>query len=208
MKNVEPFFLRERLQKAKMIEAFCEDFLGKELAALRILDIGAGNGEIAEYFAGKNEVFAVDIEDNRNDKNGKARFTLVDSERLPFPDAHFDIVFSHHVIEHVVDQALHLAEIKRTLKPDGFCYLANPNRSSPIMEEHKGNEQVFRHKDMAPFHGQCGFGSTEYSVKLLKEPERFYCRTKIGRFIPIWILNRLRFLFPSNFFILVPKGKE
>jgi SAM-dependent methyltransferase len=48
-----------------------------------------------------------------------------------FPDGHFDVVISNHVIEHVGDsiaQRRHLAELRRVLGPAGVGYLAVPNR--------------------------------------------------------------------------------
>lgn len=108
-----------------------------------LLEIGTGSGGIAEYFAHQAfrpwSVTAVDVVDNRQQK-GSYAFCLLHGCLLPFPDQSFDVVISNHVIEHVGDshsQALHLAELKRVLKPDGLGYLAVPNRWM-LVEPHYG----------------------------------------------------------------------
>jgi ubiquinone/menaquinone biosynthesis C-methylase UbiE len=47
---------------------------------------------------------------------------------LPYEDASFDAIFSHHVIEHVGDHEKHLQEAVRVLKPGGALYVGTPNR--------------------------------------------------------------------------------
>lgn len=196
-------FYLNRLQKAKMIEAFLQDFLNSPIKGYTILDIGCGNGDISDYFAEKNNQYAVDIEDARNKKDSNVRFRLIDSEQLPYNDNFFDIVLSHHVIEHVKNQDLHLKEIHRVLKRGGICYLGTPNKSSPLMEGHKGDEfTVLKYKMMKPFFHKHGFRTYEYSVKMMKDPSRFFCEIQYGRFIPTFLLNMLKFLFPSHSFIL------
>lgn len=100
----------------------------------RMLEIGTGSGGIAHYFGTSGamgwDVEAIDVEDVRLATDGYC-FTLVDGVALPFVDASFDVVVSNHVIEHVGDrgqQAMHLAELARVLRPDGIGYLAVPSR--------------------------------------------------------------------------------
>ena len=106
-----------------------------------LLEIGTGSGWIAHYFGTHADqrytVEAVDVLDQRQVHDGY-NFQVVESTRLPFPDNHFDVVISDHVIEHVgtrTDQLDHLREIRRTLKPTGQVYLAVPNRWA-LVEPH------------------------------------------------------------------------
>jgi ubiquinone/menaquinone biosynthesis C-methylase UbiE len=55
-------------------------------------------------------------------------------ERLPFPDAAFDYISSHEVVEHVEDPAVVLHELHRVLKPGGVCVIATPNGASLWIE--------------------------------------------------------------------------
>ncbi|MEX2446148.1 MAG: class I SAM-dependent methyltransferase [Dehalococcoidia bacterium] len=52
--------------------------------------------------------------------------------RLPFPDSHFDLVFSVAVFEHVQDYDSALQEIRRVLKPGGVALHVFPARWRPI----------------------------------------------------------------------------
>ncbi len=58
---------------------------------------------------------------------------LMDSVNdLSFADESFDIVFYHHVIEHVSDPAGSLRELSRVLKPGGWIYVGTPNRHRAV----------------------------------------------------------------------------
>lgn len=124
--------LHRRRLKGQKIEQLLG--LNTESTGLRLLEVGAGSGGISHYFgthvSGRFEVEAVDVQDSRQVSEGY-RFTLVDGVRLPFPDNSFDVVISNHVVEHVGDdreQAIHLAEIRRVMKPGSIGYLAVPSR--------------------------------------------------------------------------------
>lgn len=131
---------KQRIQKARMIEAVLKDYIGKEIKDLKILDIGCGNGEIANYFSCQNQVYVCDIEDQRKNKK-KTIFKLLkkNSATLPFEDNFFDIVISNHVIEHIEskEQKKHITEIKRVLKNQSLLYLATENWFFPIEPHYK-----------------------------------------------------------------------
>lgn len=124
--------LPSRRLKALKIERLLD--LYNRPQPLKMLEIGTGAGGIAHYFATHKTlqctVEAVDVVDQRVLRDGFA-FQRVEGTALPFPDAHFDVIISNHVIEHVGDsnaQRQHLREVRRVMQPAGIGYLAVPNR--------------------------------------------------------------------------------
>jgi len=53
-------------------------------------------------------------------------------EHIPHPENTFDLVFSHEVLEHVLDDHLAIQEMVRVLKPGGRIVLFCPNRGYPF----------------------------------------------------------------------------
>jgi ubiquinone/menaquinone biosynthesis C-methylase UbiE len=51
---------------------------------------------------------------------------VCDAEHLAFPQGHFDVVISIHVIEHIVDITQAMREFTRILKPGGTMILIYP----------------------------------------------------------------------------------
>lgn len=113
-----------------------------------VLDLGTGTGSfLAAIGRGPVEACGVDIAmrwllvaRKRLDEAGLGHVRLVcaGAERLPFADGTFAAVVAGDVIEHVVDQAVTLAEAHRVLVPGGRLVLATPNRYSLAPEPHVG----------------------------------------------------------------------
>lgn len=202
-----PVYRLDRREKAAMVEAVLRDELGDALdGGVTLLDIGCGNGDMSRWFASLgNEVFGVDVEDKRRAADDVFSFGLVTDEGLPFQDGRFDVVVSHHVIEHVPDQERHLSEIHRVLRSNGVAYLATPNRSSPIMQGHVGNDLVLRYRDMVPLLRSAGFSVREMSVGIVRDGRRYNSEYPSLRFVPKGLLRLVRPLFPSHVFLLRPR---
>lgn len=100
----------------------------------RVLDAGCGGGGMPLSLAEEAAlVVGIDPADRFQDAGVRlARergvqhlaFALADGMALPFPDASFDLVLSHAVIEHVADAPLYLRECARVLAPGGHVYLS------------------------------------------------------------------------------------
>ena len=59
------------------------------------------------------------------------------SERIPFPDAHFDVVASFNSLDHVDDLEQTVAEIIRVLRPGGtFLLITEVNHPPRVTEPH------------------------------------------------------------------------
>jgi SAM-dependent methyltransferase len=201
-----PVEFQDRTHKALMIEAILHQHLRRAIQSFDLLDIGCGNGDISRHFARSNRVTGVDVKDRSRPGEDHFRFVLLDSEALPFADASFDLVLSHHVIEHVARQRHHVNEIRRVLRANGVCYLATPNKSSPIMRGHVGNGLVLRYRQMRPLFEGCGFRVVEHSTDVFVEPDRYHYPIKLGRLIPRALAEPFRFLYPSQMFILEKAG--
>lgn len=88
----------------------------------RVLELGAGTGQQALDLSARGfDVAAVDLEQSNYAEARVFPVANYDGRALPYPDASVDIVFSSNVLEHVKDlDALH-REIRRVLRPDGYC---------------------------------------------------------------------------------------
>jgi SAM-dependent methyltransferase len=72
----------------------------------RALDVGAGRGTAA-------------IASLANDAGLPIEVCRQRSERLPYPDGHFDVVFARAALHHIRDLAAAIREFHRVLKPGG-----------------------------------------------------------------------------------------
>lgn len=102
--------------------------------AHRILDVGCGDGTFAaeiKQTVGDGEVYGIDISDAdvalARKRGVDARVADVDSGRLPFEAATFDLVYAGEVIEHLYDPDHLLDEVARLLTPGGVVILDTPN---------------------------------------------------------------------------------
>ena len=106
-----------------------------------VLDIGCGIGGSARYLAKKfgSEVTGVTLSEAQirrakelTDPSLPVRFQKADALHLPFPDAHFDFVWSCESGEHMPDKHAFLSEMIRVLRPRGrllmatWCHRAEP----------------------------------------------------------------------------------
>jgi SAM-dependent methyltransferase len=119
-----------------------------------VLDLGCGAGYGAHYLAsfGAKRVIAADVDRIALDyahitySHPGVHYLRIDgNQALPFASETFEFVFSSQVIEHVAAPVHFLTEVKRVLKPGGFCLITMPNKDlfSPDdhKEEHKGSNE-------------------------------------------------------------------
>jgi len=105
------------------------------LDSVRILDVGCGLGTyVRKLQAFSDNVFGVDID---ADKVAQAQEQLdniyqAPAEELPFPDAYFDVILLHEVLEHVADDRQAVKEAYRVAKTGGRLVIFVPNRFFPF----------------------------------------------------------------------------
>lgn len=105
------------------------------LADQCVLDVGCGVGMYTAAFLRETpRVFGVEIERERalQARERAAGVAQSCSERLPFADRAFDIVFSHEVLEHVADDRACAAEMVRVTRTGGRIVVFVPNRLYPF----------------------------------------------------------------------------
>jgi ubiquinone/menaquinone biosynthesis C-methylase UbiE len=108
--------------------------LGGEMEGRRILNVGCGTGGfnlVAEAVGAR--VVGVDADAEaiaicalKREKGGGA-FVRAAAERLPFPDASFDVVYCFSAIEHVESVEESVAEMVRVTRRGGLIYVHTPN---------------------------------------------------------------------------------
>jgi SAM-dependent methyltransferase len=106
---------------------------------LRVLEIGCGMGTDGAQFAKAGAIYtgidltdaAVELARKRFQVSGlKGEFRVADAERLDFPEASFDLVYSHGVLHHTPDIEAAVREIHRVLKPGGRAMVMLYHRGS------------------------------------------------------------------------------
>jgi len=94
-----------------------------------VLEIG--DGEVERVLAMQTifpNLIELEFCFNKIHKLTEVKFINGDAQYIPFKDASFDCVISHHVIEHVPNDLLFLREVYRVLKKGGLAILGTPNR--------------------------------------------------------------------------------
>ena len=104
----------------------------------RLLDIGAGEGQVARIAAeagldtiGLDPAWAqVSV---GTERGGGPRYLQGSATGLPFADATFDVAVACLVFEHIADHQAAIAEVARVLRPGGrfLCLLNHPLLQTP-----------------------------------------------------------------------------
>ena len=94
--------------------------------------VGMYAGQIYRRYG--RHVHGFDIEPERvQDAAAQSPYGVVArAEALPYADRHFDVVFSHEVIEHVQDDQRTASEMVRVTRPGGRIVIFCPNRWYPF----------------------------------------------------------------------------
>ncbi len=123
--------------------------------AQRVLDVGAGEGQLARLAVAGGAALAVGVDPTvaqlnvAHARGGGVRYARANAERLPFLPASFDAVVVCLVFEHIADHEPAIAEIARVLQPGGrfVLFLNHPLLQAPNsgwVIDHVLEEQYWR----------------------------------------------------------------
>jgi ubiquinone/menaquinone biosynthesis C-methylase UbiE len=146
-KHVETFNSFEQERCAKTV---AEVLALSGVIAPEVLDVGAGTGNLSlQFLAAGCRVCAADVSPRsleqlvrKTPKGAPLSTSVLMGNRLPFPDASFDIVGVYSVLHHIPDYLLAVREMVRVLRPGGLLYIDHEMsqlswHGDPVLEEYR-----------------------------------------------------------------------
>jgi SAM-dependent methyltransferase len=158
-----------------------------------VLDVGCGAGvEVVRFARAGARVVGVDTSaqavgltrTNVEQQGLRAGLVVADGEQLPFPDASFDYVFAHGVVQYAASDRQVVTECHRVLRPGGTALFQVYNRISWLNLLSKVMKTPLEHED-APVLGRYSIPEfrrllTPFAqVELI--PERFPVRSRLHK---------------------------
>jgi len=156
-----------------------------------VLEVGCGAGvDLARFARGGATVTGVDLASSAIDL-ARANFAqqglhgdlrVADGEELPLPDAAFDLVYAHGVVQYTADPRRLVEECRRVLKPGGEAVFQVYNRISWLNALSKLMKVGLEHDD-APVLLKFRIGEFRRLLSGFREvtivPERFPVRSRL-----------------------------
>jgi SAM-dependent methyltransferase len=92
----------------------------------RVMDFGCGSKPYVKLFTRATEYIGVDVEVTGHNHRNSNVDVYYRGNSLPFPNEHFDCIFSSEVFEHIFDLQEILCELARVLRPGGTLLITVP----------------------------------------------------------------------------------
>ncbi len=158
-----------------------------------VLDVGCGAGvEVVRFARAGARTTGIDLaasavrlsRENVRQQGASAGLAVADGEALPFPDAAFDFVYAHGVVQYTSDDRRLVAECRRVLRPGGVVFFQVYNRVSWLNALSKLMTVPLEHED-APVLRRYSIGEFKRlldgfaSVEII--PERFPVRSRLHK---------------------------
>jgi SAM-dependent methyltransferase len=180
----------------------------------RVLEVGCGAGTDLIRFARHGAIpTGVDLAasaiklaaGNFALEGRKARLLVADGGALPFPDASFDLVYAHGVVQYTTDDQALVRECRRVLKPGGTAIFQVYNRISWLNALSRVTKVELEHVD-APVYRKYSIGEFRNLLKDFSKvrivPERFPVKTRLHGGLKGTIYNT----FFVGMFNAMPRG--
>jgi len=186
----------------------------------KILEIGCGAGiDLVRFARGGADTVGIDLSETAIDlaeKNFKLNglpgaFHVMDGEKTTFPDAGFDVVYAHGVLQYAANPEQIVREMHRLLKPGGEAIIMVYNSISWLNGLSKLMKTDLEHED-APVLKKYSLWETKKlmspfaNVRLV--PERFPVKSRLHGGLKGFVFNNF-FVGPFNIlprFIVRPLG--
>jgi ubiquinone/menaquinone biosynthesis C-methylase UbiE len=116
------------------------------LSGKRVLSLGCGSGEDTQYLLSKGAIESIGIDISTELINiatasyPDCTFAVMDMERLDFPDASFDFVYSSLAIHYIENWNMVFNEVYRLLKPGSFFLFSCGHPIRTAMDVIENNE--------------------------------------------------------------------
>jgi SAM-dependent methyltransferase len=121
---------------------FLRTYLYRKIRALapackgKLLDFGCGSKPYQSLFTNVTEYVGLDFAGEGHSHENESIDVFYDGKQIPFPDQHFDSVFSSEVFEHVFNLDEIIPEIHRVMKPGAklliTCPFVWPEHEAPV----------------------------------------------------------------------------
>ncbi|MGV8172337.1 MAG: class I SAM-dependent methyltransferase [Candidatus Woesearchaeota archaeon] len=155
----------------------------------KILELGCGGGEASVYFAKKGAIVtATDISGGMlvvvkklaKKHRVKVHTTQCRSDKIPFPDESFDIVYAANLLHHVKHEPT-LKESHRVLKKGGVFISYDPLAHNPLINIYRRIAVKVRTDDETPL-----------KIKDVKEFKKIFSKVEYNAFwfFTLWLFIR------------------
>jgi ubiquinone/menaquinone biosynthesis C-methylase UbiE len=160
----------------------------------RLLEVGCGIGtDLVRFAKGGARVTGVDLAQSAIDLarrnfelNGVAaeELRVANGEALPYPDASFDVVYGHGVIQYTADPEQLIRECHRVLRPGGTAIFMVYNRVSWLNAMSKVTKVALEHED-APVLKKFSIAEFRHLLRPFSDvrivPERFPVKSRLHK---------------------------
>lgn len=189
-------------------------------STLRVLDAGCGDGInlVGLRHVSAGQLWSLDVTgvdynmlrlERARTNAPEAMLNCASISNLPFANSSFDVVLCNHVIEHIPDFLLALAELFRTLRNGGLLIVGVPNEGcimalirnhwvQPAIGRETDHVNFFTHSTLSSALVAAGFVVCRVELETFFFPHSYFNAVLNEFAVGHWLMAVLRRLFPSQ----------